>query len=251
MRSGASSSPARRSAAWEATRRSRSAWAWRRRRRCCSAPRSTTSGRPWSASPGTCRSPRPHPTARASPGPWQTWPASPGAAPWPCSPPTPPSGPRRAGCAATWRRRGFACTRRASTARRDACWRSSWKTPRPSSWARRASGRAWTWRGRCCGCWCWPASPSTCPRSRSSPPAPSSTESPFPQYALPQAILRFRQGFGRLIRTSADRGVVVVLDRRITSRSYGDQFLRSLPGCTVSRPTLRELPAVVARWLGG
>ena len=74
-------------------------------------------------------------------------------------------------------------------------------------------------------------------------------DSPFPQYALPQAILRFRQGFGRLIRTSTDRGVVVVLDRRITSRSYGDQFLRSLPGCTVSRPTLGELPGVVARWL--
>ena len=76
-------------------------------------------------------------------------------------------------------------------------------------------------------------------------------ESPFPQYALPQAILRFRQGFGRLIRTSTDRGVVVVLDRRITSRSYGDRFLRSLPGCTVSRPTLGELPQVVANWLEG
>ena len=75
-------------------------------------------------------------------------------------------------------------------------------------------------------------------------------DNPFPQYALPQAILRFRQGFGRLIRTSTDRGVVVVLDRRITSRSYGGQFLRSLPGCTVARPTLDGLPAVVAQWLG-
>ena len=75
-------------------------------------------------------------------------------------------------------------------------------------------------------------------------------DNPFPQYALPQAILRFRQGFGRLIRTSTDRGVVVVLDRRITSRSYGDQFLRSLPGCTVARPTLEGLPDVVAQWLG-
>ena len=75
-------------------------------------------------------------------------------------------------------------------------------------------------------------------------------DNPFPQYALPQAILRFRQGFGRLIRTSTDRGVVVVLDRRITSRSYGGQFLRSLPGCTVARPTLDGLPDVVAQWLG-
>ena len=79
-------------------------------------------------------------------------------------------------------------------ARLDACWRSSWRTPRPSSWALPASGRAWTSRERCCGCWCWPGSHSTSPRSRCSPPAPSSTRVPSPSNALPQAILRFGRG---------------------------------------------------------
>ncbi|MBI4200754.1 MAG: DEAD/DEAH box helicase family protein, partial [Chloroflexi bacterium] len=56
---------------------------------------------------------------------------------------------------------------------------------------------------------------------------------PFNQYAVPQAVLRFRQGFGRLIRSKSDRGVVVVLDRRALSKGYGAAFLRSLPRCTV------------------
>jgi ATP-dependent DNA helicase DinG len=51
----------------------------------------------------------------------------------------------------------------------------------------------------------------------------------FGQYALPGAQLRLKQGFGRLIRTSADRGVVAILDSRLTSKSYGWQFLRYLP----------------------
>jgi len=52
---------------------------------------------------------------------------------------------------------------------------------------------------------------------------------PFECYQLPTAVLRFRQGFGRLIRTSRDRGVVCVLDRRIVGRQYGPLFLCSLP----------------------
>lgn len=52
---------------------------------------------------------------------------------------------------------------------------------------------------------------------------------PFRAYSLPQAVLRFRQGFGRLVRTRSDRGAVVVLDRRIASRWYGRLFLQSLP----------------------
>jgi len=54
-------------------------------------------------------------------------------------------------------------------------------------------------------------------------------DSPFFQYAVPEAILRFRQGFGRLIRSKLDRGVVVVLDKRIISKQYGRLFLDSLP----------------------
>jgi ATP-dependent DNA helicase DinG len=52
---------------------------------------------------------------------------------------------------------------------------------------------------------------------------------PFRGYALPQAVLRLRQGVGRLIRTERDRGAVLVLDRRVSERWYGRVFLQSLP----------------------
>ena len=74
-------------------------------------------------------------------------------------------------------------------------------------------------------------------------------EDPFYQYALPEAILRFRQGFGRLIRTQFDRGVVVILDRRILTKRYGKQFLDSLPNCTTRNGSLAELPRAAASWL--
>ena len=75
-------------------------------------------------------------------------------------------------------------------------------------------------------------------------------EDPFNEYALPQAVLRFRQGFGRLIRTKSDKGAVVVLDRRLTSKSYGKAFLNSIPQSAVTKPTLREMAGEVARWIG-
>ena len=90
---------------------------------------------------------------------------------------------------------------------------------------------------------------STCRRSRCSPRGRRCTTSPFEQYALPQAVLRFKQGFGRLIRTKTDRGVVVVLDRRIVSKKYGPTFLECLPDCTMRQATLREMPSMVEEWL--
>ncbi|MBM4045251.1 MAG: hypothetical protein FJ279_09070 [Planctomycetes bacterium] len=51
----------------------------------------------------------------------------------------------------------------------------------------------------------------------------------FYGYSVPTAVIKLRQGFGRLIRTKADRGVVVVTDKRVLTRRYGSQFLRSLP----------------------
>ena len=72
---------------------------------------------------------------------------------------------------------------------------------------------------------------------------------PFHQYGVPQAVLRFRQGFGRLIRSKSDRGVVVVLDQRIMSKSYGNTFLRSLPACTVRQVTMRGLEDEIVTWL--
>ena len=55
----------------------------------------------------------------------------------------------------------------------------------------------------------------------------------FKELDLPAAILMFRQGFGRLIRTRTDKGIVVVLDSRIASKSYGRRFLEALPPCRV------------------
>jgi len=52
---------------------------------------------------------------------------------------------------------------------------------------------------------------------------------PFVDYQLPEAIIRFKQGFGRLIRSGRDRGIVVVLDHRLATRSYGRLFVASLP----------------------
>ena len=54
-------------------------------------------------------------------------------------------------------------------------------------------------------------------------------KSPFAEYSLPEAVLKFRQGVGRLIRKRSDRGMVVVLDRRIIAKSYGRVFLESIP----------------------
>lgn len=71
----------------------------------------------------------------------------------------------------------------------------------------------------------------------------------FNEYAVPEAILRFRQGFGRLIRTSTDRGVVAVFDSRIISKSYGLSFLESLPDCTIQYGPLASLARVAAEWL--
>ncbi len=56
---------------------------------------------------------------------------------------------------------------------------------------------------------------------------------PFREYSLPEAVLKFRQGFGRLIRSQTDEGIVVVLDSRLLTKWYGRVFLRSLPECPV------------------
>ena len=73
--------------------------------------------------------------------------------------------------------------------------------------------------------------------------------SPFMEFAIPEAIIRFRQGFGRLIRRIDDRGVVVIFDRRIISKQYGRLFVESLPQCTVRQGPLADLPEAAAQWL--
>jgi DNA polymerase-3 subunit epsilon/ATP-dependent DNA helicase DinG len=74
-------------------------------------------------------------------------------------------------------------------------------------------------------------------------------ERPFDEYSVPEAVLKFRQGFGRLIRTRNDRGVVVVLDKRVLTKAYGKVFLDSLPRCTVRRAPLAQLPKEAAKWI--
>jgi ATP-dependent DNA helicase DinG len=56
---------------------------------------------------------------------------------------------------------------------------------------------------------------------------------PFTEYSLPEAILKLRQGVGRLIRTKSDRGIIVILDNRIMTRPYGRAFMQALPKCPV------------------
>jgi predicted DnaQ family exonuclease/DinG family helicase len=74
-------------------------------------------------------------------------------------------------------------------------------------------------------------------------------DDPFSHYAVPQAILRFKQGFGRLIRSSEDRGVCVVLDRRILSRRYGDAFISSLPSCAFQSGSVQVVANAVGEFL--
>lgn len=71
----------------------------------------------------------------------------------------------------------------------------------------------------------------------------------FLEYAVPQAVIRFRQGFGRLIRSRSDRGAVVVLDPRVVTKRYGALFIRSLPPLEVRRMGVEQLAEGVKGFL--
>ena len=60
-------------------------------------------------------------------------------------------------------------------------------------------------------------------------------EDPFSAFQVPEAALALKQGFGRLIRSAQDRGIVALLDPRIAARGYGRRFLQSLPPCRIVR----------------
>jgi ATP-dependent DNA helicase DinG len=72
---------------------------------------------------------------------------------------------------------------------------------------------------------------------------------PFSEYSLPEAILRFKQGFGRLIRTETDRGIMIVFDKRIATTKYGHAFLNSIPYVPVKKGNIDELIEIINRWL--
>jgi ATP-dependent DNA helicase DinG len=54
---------------------------------------------------------------------------------------------------------------------------------------------------------------------------------PFFDYQVPQAVIKLKQGFGRLIRSTTDTGMVVILDPRVLTKGYGRTFLEALPDC--------------------
>ena len=74
-------------------------------------------------------------------------------------------------------------------------------------------------------------------------------EQPFNQYSVPQAVLRFRQGFGRLIRNKEDRGTIVIMDNRITAKNYGNSFLKSIPPCTLKPSSVSTIGQAAAQWV--
>lgn len=72
---------------------------------------------------------------------------------------------------------------------------------------------------------------------------------PFYDYSLPEAVLRFKQGFGRLIRTKNDRGIMIIFDHRIISTQYGKSFLNSLPGVKAKEMDIDQTVNLIHDWL--
>ena len=74
-------------------------------------------------------------------------------------------------------------------------------------------------------------------------------KNPFRELALPQAIIRFRQGFGRLIRNEKGKGSVFVLDSRIVNQQYGNFFINSIPECSIKRVATSEVFNLINEWI--
>ena len=73
---------------------------------------------------------------------------------------------------------------------------------------------------------------------------------PFRDYSLPQAIIRFKQGFGRLIRSKTDKGICCVLDQRIwNKKSYGKMFVNALPDLPVRRCSTDQMADIIQEYL--
>lgn len=71
----------------------------------------------------------------------------------------------------------------------------------------------------------------------------------FKEYIVPDAVLRFRQGFGRLIRSATDRGIVAILDSRVIHKSYGNSFLDALPDVTMAYGKIEDMGSRAEAWL--
>jgi ATP-dependent DNA helicase DinG len=73
--------------------------------------------------------------------------------------------------------------------------------------------------------------------------------SSFNDYSVPQAVIRFKQGIGRLIRSDRDHGTVVVIDERIFSKSYGKAFLKALPDCEIFKSSRGDVLQKMSAWM--
>lgn len=74
-------------------------------------------------------------------------------------------------------------------------------------------------------------------------------ENSFYKYSLPEAILKFRQGYGRLIRSKKDWGALIILDKRVLSKNYGSKFINSLPLQPVIKSTTNNIAKQLSCWM--
>lgn len=72
----------------------------------------------------------------------------------------------------------------------------------------------------------------------------------FMKLSVPQAVIRFKQGFGRLVRTANDKGIVIIYDTRVIDTTYGKYFLYSLPGPKIEHMPTNQLVSRIKQWMG-
>jgi ATP-dependent DNA helicase DinG len=75
-------------------------------------------------------------------------------------------------------------------------------------------------------------------------------ENPFMKFSVPQAVIRFKQGFGRLVRRASDKGIVIIYDTRVIDTAYGKYFLYSLPGPKIEHMTTEQMVPRIREWMG-
>lgn len=78
----------------------------------------------------------------------------------------------------------------------------------------------------------------------------ASKQNPFMKLSIPQAVIRFKQGFGRLVRTAKDKGIVILYDTRVIDTNYGKYFLYSLPGPKIETMHMEQIVPRIREWLG-
>ncbi len=74
---------------------------------------------------------------------------------------------------------------------------------------------------------------------------------PFMKFSVPQAVIRFKQGFGRLVRRATDKGIVIIYDTRVIDTQYGKYFLYSLPGPKIEHMNTNQMIPRIQEWIGG